>query len=631
VPDQLKTTLAAPILSFCFLIPLALMGQDHYPMALSEVHAGHTPHSSGITEHDIEVDPLIQDIVNQTNLDSLIACVRILSGEDSVWINGSKVRIRNRVSALGNDLAADYIKNKLLGYHLDVHDQVYSAEGRNIYAIQPGILYPEKQYILCAHYDAVDDYCADDNASGVAAVLEAARLLSSYRLKYTLVYACWDQEEIGMVGSNYYASTALASQTDIRGVLNMDMIGWDGNEDRLVEIHSKSVASSDSLASLLLMNNSLYDINLNPVIHNPGTTQSDQSAFWNNGYGAIMLIEAYYGGDFNPYYHSSEDRIDQFSLDYFHDLSKLSIGTISSLVGFLEDILIVVVGPDSCYRGYTAAFTIQGVHTSFLDNGGTPAVWLSHGPEEIMADSVSVESETSLTAFFSIPAEASTDLWDVNVETAASGLLTIEGRIGILPAPALIAVSEDTINLSVGSGWTQDHSLVLYNHGASDLRFDISSQQDALNVLTWLSVESDSGICHPGSSFKILVHADARELEPGAYSGLLVVSSNDPFNPVVNIPVNLSVTPSTGTANAPGDPAGLSMYPNPVEGLLNIESDCVGAYSVEMNTLNGQLIYRTERAGKTTQIDMTRFGKGIYFVTVTSEGSVRTGKIIKLF
>jgi hypothetical protein len=50
-----------------------------------------------------------------------------------------------------------------------------------------------------------------------------------------------------------------------------------------------------------------------------------------------------------------------------------------------------------------------------------------------------------------------------------------------------------------------------------------------------------------------------------------------------------------------------------------------------MNTLNGQLIYRTERAGKTTQIDMARFGKGIYFVTVTSEGSVRTGKIIKLF
>jgi len=57
--------------------------------------------------------------------------------------------------------------------------------------VQEGYLYPEKQFIICAHYDAVDVYCADDNATGVAAVIEAARILSQYNFKYTLIYALW--------------------------------------------------------------------------------------------------------------------------------------------------------------------------------------------------------------------------------------------------------------------------------------------------------------------------------------------------------------------------------------------------------------------------------------------------------
>ena len=143
----------------------------------------------------LSYDPLIETIIDQTNLDSLIAYVRILSGEDSVWIDGLKVRIQHRVSGLGNDLAADYIKKQLETYNLEVYDQIYSADGRNIYAIQPGYLYPEKQYIICAHYDAVDDYGADDNASGVAAVLETARILSHHEFQYTLVYALLENEK----------------------------------------------------------------------------------------------------------------------------------------------------------------------------------------------------------------------------------------------------------------------------------------------------------------------------------------------------------------------------------------------------------------------------------------------------
>ena len=157
-------------------------------------------------------NPFIEELINQTNLDSLVSFVRILSGEDSVMIGGTKVVIHHRISNVNNDLAADYIKQKLEVYGLDTYDQVYySSYGRNIYAIQPGILYPDEQYIICAHYDAVDFYCADDDASGVAAVLEAARILSNYQLDYTLIYALWDEEEIGLYGSAYYANQAFSN------------------------------------------------------------------------------------------------------------------------------------------------------------------------------------------------------------------------------------------------------------------------------------------------------------------------------------------------------------------------------------------------------------------------------------
>ena len=289
---------------------------------------------SGFSQiHSQTYNPLIDELINQTNLDSLVSFVRILSGEDSVIIGGSKVVIHHRVSNNNNNLAADYIKQKLEEYGLDTYDQLYyDPYGRNIYAIQPGILYPDEQYIICAHYDAVDFYCADDDASGVAAVLEAARILSDYQLDYTLIYALWDEEEIGLYGSGYYAEQAFINNDDILGVVNLEMFGWDSNDDGKMDIHTKNIANSVTLANLVYNIVSVYNLSLDPVIYNPGTNSSDHFSFWNRGYSAIVFSEAFYGGDFNPYYHTSGDRVQNFNLPYFHNLAKLAVGSISTLV-----------------------------------------------------------------------------------------------------------------------------------------------------------------------------------------------------------------------------------------------------------------------------------------------------------
>ncbi len=276
-------------------------------------------------------DPFIEEIMNLTNIDSLVSYVRILSGEDSVIIADSTVLIAHRVNELGNDLAADYIKNRLEQYELEIYDQRYSADGRNIYAIQRGIGYPEKYFIYCAHYDAVTEFCADDNASGVALVMEAVRILSNYQFDYSIVYALWDEEEEGKIGSRFYAAQADSNNMDIIGVINIDMVGWDSNNDGLLDIHTKYFSNSVSLSYFMSVIDSLYGLPLQPIIYNPGTHGSDHESFWFRGFTAVLLSEAYWGGDFNPYYHTIEDRIDKFNLNYFNEVAKFGIASIATL------------------------------------------------------------------------------------------------------------------------------------------------------------------------------------------------------------------------------------------------------------------------------------------------------------
>jgi len=280
----------------------------------------------------------VEDIINDVELDSLIYYLRNLSGEDSVVINGENSRIEHRVSNWGNDLAADYIAQTLEGFGLTTYDESYSSSGRNIYAVQEGTEYPDEYYMICAHYDAVDYYCADDNGSGSSGVLEAARIFSELQFEYSIIFALWDEEEIGLIGSNNYATQAAGNGDVIHAVINMDMIAWDGDEDMVVEIHTSYLANSNDLSDYIAEVNALYELELTPSIQLPGTTASDHSRFWNNGYAAVLMIEEYYGGDFNPYYHSEEDRIAILNMPYFHEMTKLSLGALAVVPGITTEI-----------------------------------------------------------------------------------------------------------------------------------------------------------------------------------------------------------------------------------------------------------------------------------------------------
>jgi hypothetical protein len=219
--------------------------------------------------------PIVQEIINQANIDSLIFFVEELSGEVQTIISGSPYTIQARSKdQAGNDKAADYIKQKLQSYGIPAYDQLWSGTGRNVYGVQLGTVYPNKKYIICAHYDDRPNGPiapgADDNASGTAAVLEAARIFSQYNSEYTLIFALWDEEEDGLVGSEYYAQQASLAGDSIMGVINLDMIAYDSNNDNIADLHTKPIGTSIFLKDKMVEINNLYNLGLTLDIKNPG-------------------------------------------------------------------------------------------------------------------------------------------------------------------------------------------------------------------------------------------------------------------------------------------------------------------------------------------------------------------------
>jgi hypothetical protein len=277
--------------------------------------------------------PVVQQIINSVNQDSIIKFVSELSGAVPTVINGTSQTIlsRNKYQP-GNALAETYIKQKLQYYGLTTTIQSFSTTGKNVYAVKPGTEFPNKKFIICAHFDDMPSGTlapgADDNASGTAAVIEAARIFSQYSFPYTIVFALWDEEEQGLVGSDYYATQAANAGDSILGVINMDMIAYDGNNDGNADVHTSSIANTTALKDKMLEINLAYGINLDLDVV-PAQPYSDHQSFLDQGYSAILLIED--DNDFHPAYHTVNDNLSYYNQPYFIKMSKLSLGTLATL------------------------------------------------------------------------------------------------------------------------------------------------------------------------------------------------------------------------------------------------------------------------------------------------------------
>jgi Peptidase family M28 len=117
----------------------------------------------------------------------------------------------------------------MLGFTVELHEY---ASGTNVIGRLPGTGSPDEVVLVGAHYDHIAECLgADDNATGVAGALEAARVLATADARpRTLAVACWDEEELGLVGSEAWVASGQATGETVVAYFNYDMIGYINDE-----------------------------------------------------------------------------------------------------------------------------------------------------------------------------------------------------------------------------------------------------------------------------------------------------------------------------------------------------------------------------------------------------------------
>lgn len=311
---------------------------------------------------DCSSNPVATAVLNRLDQASYLSLIRSLAGEIPVSINGVPGQtISTRfapamASNQANARAIPWLLEQLNGWlqpgqiNQENFDFLYAGTTyttQNLVVTYPGTLHPEDVILLTAHLDSTSAKPwetapgAEDNASGSAALLEAVRSLRYYRFDRTLKLVWFNAEEQGVYGSQAYIQ---AHPTEnIIGVVNLDMFGFDYNQDRCFELHVGTLPRSDAVGQCFketISSNSLpltYD-----YLTTDATSASDHASFWTANVGAVEVLENHFnqqqpggcvGADANPYYHQTNDYSPFLYLPAAFDIARAGIATAVNLAG----------------------------------------------------------------------------------------------------------------------------------------------------------------------------------------------------------------------------------------------------------------------------------------------------------
>lgn len=245
--------------------------------------------------------------------------------------------------------AAEYLRGAFEDIGVPAEQQYFmvgDASVSNVIGTIQGSDEGAGMYLFGAHYDSenrvVNDLSsaenltapgADDDASGVAAVLEIARILAGSDFPGTMKFVMFGAEEMGYdnsggcKGSDYFATNETAQGRTYSGTAVLDMIGYrPGVENRAVLI-----VNADDQALTGSTQNAVdafgIDLTLDLFVR-PDITYSDHSSFWGAGIPSMLVIEEL-GDNYlpvNPQYHTSYDTLDTLSLEQVVAVTEALLG-----------------------------------------------------------------------------------------------------------------------------------------------------------------------------------------------------------------------------------------------------------------------------------------------------------------
>jgi Zn-dependent M28 family amino/carboxypeptidase len=211
---------------------------------------------------------------------------------------------------------------------------------KNIVCEKPGST--NNTVMISAHYDSrMEDINnstarapgADDNASGVSALLEVARILSNINLDHSIIFALFPGEEQGKLGSTYYADYIDKKDVDLDLLINLDMIGFssNGTNEFLVEYDNGNVVQDNDkfsrAAANFIKGVAEKYTNLNATLGFVGN--SDYLPFEALGYTVIGFHDD--GVTKNSRHHTTADTPDTLNYEYLTSTTKLVLATILDL------------------------------------------------------------------------------------------------------------------------------------------------------------------------------------------------------------------------------------------------------------------------------------------------------------
>ena len=219
----------------------------------------------------------VREMLGQIDRDRALDDLRRLTGEEPICRGADCFTITNRLTGSeGLRRATDYIAAELqsLGYRVEFQD--WSRRGRsdrNLIARKPGVRAPGEEVYFVAHVDGVgpnnvDRFpAADDNAGGAVDLLEMARVLSSNQFSRTLVLLFSTGEEQGTLGVRSHLEQLSAPElAAIKVAVNVDVIGYDANDDRVMELWHGGGPKSMVVTQMMSDTIRAYRLDLAPSI-----------------------------------------------------------------------------------------------------------------------------------------------------------------------------------------------------------------------------------------------------------------------------------------------------------------------------------------------------------------------------
>lgn len=246
---------------------------------------------------------------------------------------------RNHKNNKTLDFVAGYIYDEFSAYCDSVSFQNYLADGVNYKNVigSIGTDLPER-IILGAHYDVFGEQeGADDNASGIAGILELARLLSKHKLNYRIDFVAYPLEEPPFfrsqyMGSNVHAKMLYENKVKVKGMICLEMIGYFNDEPKS-QSYPLGIMSlfygnrGDFIAVIQKFANRKFGRQFKNLMKKqkcirtksfrapallPGIDFSDHRNYWKYGFSAVMITNTAFFRNEN--YHKPSDTLETLDI-----------------------------------------------------------------------------------------------------------------------------------------------------------------------------------------------------------------------------------------------------------------------------------------------------------------------------